>query len=161
MAKKSGSAADKARATAYKALDKRTLNAKIRLARHLKKHPEDEQAQAALAGAGSRKFRTKPNSKGGWVTEKLRNAMLYVPYLTAKGMPIGLRFPEQLGSFLNSHGQSVPLTRTNTKAYAQLVRYQGKAPFHLTPVTVVKKTKDGEEVSLELKHISKLSNFKG
>ena len=161
MGKKSGSAGSKLRFGAYKALDKRTANAKRRLARHLKKHPGDEQAEVALKGVATRKFRTKPNNKGGWVTEKLRSAMVYVPYLTAKGMPIALKFPEQLPTLLNSHSQSVPLIRSNVKGYAQMLRYTGKSPFHPIPVLVSKKVKGQEVTEILVQHTSKLSNFKG
>ena len=161
MGKKSGSAGDKAKFTAYKATGRVTINAKRRLERHLKKHPEDAQAQAALKGVASRKFRTKPNSKGGWVTESLRASMVYVPYLTAKGSPIALKAPEQVEAMLRLHGQNVALTRTNTKGYAQLLKFTKVSDFHQIPVLEVKKVKGQEVTDIVWKHTSKYSNYQG
>lgn len=161
MGKKSGSAGSKLRFTAYKSLDKRTTNAKLRLMRHLKKHPGDAQAEDALKNVGSRTFRTAPKTKGGWVTDTLRSAMLYIPYLTGKGTPIALKFPEQIPSLLHSHSQSIPLTRENVKGFAGALRYSKNAPFMKVPVIERKKVKGEEVLELVVKHTSKLSNFKG
>lgn len=161
MGKKSASAGSKLRAAAYKAKDSRTINAKRRLERHLKKHPEDAQAQAALKGVATRKFRVKPVNKNGWVKETLRASMIYVPYLTGKGQAIALRAPEQLDLMLRTHSQPVALTKTNAKAYAQMLRFTAKSPYHATPVVVTKKVDGQVETEIVLKHTAVTSNFKG
>lgn len=65
MAKLKGNhASKKTQATAYKALVKAGLNKAKKLARHLKKHPNDAQGQAAVKGAREHKGRTAPKRTG-------------------------------------------------------------------------------------------------
>lgn len=62
----------KAQATAYKALDKASVNKTRKLKKHLKKHPNDAQgAEALRSGVG--RTRKTPTNKNGWVTEGIRN----------------------------------------------------------------------------------------
>lgn len=161
MGKKSGSAGDKAQFGAYKTTNRAVVNAKRRIERHLKKHPEDAQAQAALKGVATKTLRSKPNTKGGWVTESLRSSMVYIPYLTAKGSPIALKAPEQVEAMLRLHGQGAPLTRINTKGYAQLLKFTKVSDFHQIPVLEVKKVKGQEVTDIVWKHTSKYSNYQG
>lgn len=161
MGKKSSSAGDKLRFGSYKTGNRAVLNAKRRLERHLKKHPEDAQAQSALKGVATRTLRSKPNNKGGWVTETLRATMVYVPYLTAKGTPIVLKAPEQAEAMLRLYGQGVPLTKTNTKAYAQMLKFTKVSAFHPVPVVEVKKVKGQDVATTVWKHTAKESNYQG
>lgn len=71
MAKKGSTAGQKTRYAAYKAKDTVTKNAKLRLARHLKKHPDDAQAQAATP----RRTRKTPTARLGWVKDNVRSAL--------------------------------------------------------------------------------------
>lgn len=65
MAKLKGNhASKKSQATAYKMLCKAGKNKALKLARHLKKHPSDGQAQAAVKGARDYKGRTQPKRTG-------------------------------------------------------------------------------------------------
>ena len=161
MGKKSGSAGSKARFGAYQTTGRAVANAKRRLERHLKKHPEDTQATKALSGVTTRKFRTKPTTKGGWVIESLRSSMVYVPYLTGKGLPIVLKSPEQAEAMLRIHGQPVALTKTNVRGYAQMLKFTRNSAFHPVPTTEIKKV-DGQDVAVVVwKHTTKLSNYQG
>lgn len=74
MAKKGSSAGQKSRYAAYKAKDSVTKNAARALARHLKKHPNDEQALGAQA-KGVGRTRKTPTARCGWVTDGVRAAM--------------------------------------------------------------------------------------
>lgn len=161
MGKKSGSAGDKAKFSAYKTTNRVVVNAKRKIERHLKKHPEDAQAQAALKNVATKKLRTKPNNKGGWVTESLRSTMVYIPYLTGKGSPITLKAPEQVEAMLRLYGQGVALTKTNTKGYAQMLKFTKVSSFHQVPVVEVKKVKGQEVATTVWKHTSKDSNYQG
>ena len=71
MAKKGSTAGKKNRYAAYKAKDSVTKNAARKLARHQKKHPNDEQAKSATAG----RARKTPNARCGWVTDGVRDAL--------------------------------------------------------------------------------------
>lgn len=71
MAKKGSNAGQKGRYAAYKAKDNVTKNAKRKLERHLKKHPNDAQAQAASPG----RTRKTPNVRCGWVTDGVKDAL--------------------------------------------------------------------------------------
>lgn len=59
---------DKEQYNAYATLLKRAKNRKTRLARHLKKHPEDTQALTALGTDGTQKV--NPSTKGNFPDEK-------------------------------------------------------------------------------------------
>ena len=161
MGKKSGSAGDKAKFGAYKATNRAVVNAKRKIERHLKKHPEDAQAQAALKNVATKKLRAKPGNKGGWVTESLRSTMVYIPYLTGKGSPIALKAPEQVEAMLRLYGQGVALTKTNTKGYAQMLKFTKVSAFYQVPVVEVKKVKGQEVATTVWKHTSKESNYQG
>ena len=71
MAKKGSTAGKKNRYAAYKAKDSVTKNAARKLARHQKKHPNDEQAKSATAG----RTRKTPTARCGWVSDGLKAAL--------------------------------------------------------------------------------------
>ena len=71
MAKKGSTAGQKMRYAAYKAKDNVTKNAKRKLERHLKKHPDDAQAQVAVP----RRTRKTPTARCGWVKDNVKNAL--------------------------------------------------------------------------------------
>lgn len=59
---------DKEQYGAYKAKSSRSVNRTAKLKRHLKKHPEDAQAQAALKTDGKQK--EQPNQTGHYPARK-------------------------------------------------------------------------------------------
>lgn len=62
----------KSQATAYKVLDKASVNKTRKLKKHLKNHPNDTQgAEALRVGVG--RTRKNPINKNGWVSEGIRN----------------------------------------------------------------------------------------
>ena len=71
MAKKGSTAGQKLRYSAYKAKDNVTKNAKRKLERHLKKHPNDAQAAAATP----RRTRKTPTARFGWVKDGVKDAL--------------------------------------------------------------------------------------
>lgn len=73
MAKKQRSESQKAQATTYKG--RYEANRRRKLESHLKRQPNDEQAQAALNNIAYR--RKKPNTQGGWVAKHLRESPLF------------------------------------------------------------------------------------
>lgn len=103
-----------------------------RLVRHLKKHPNDEQANEALKSNKVESTRKSSINKLGWTSSN-------------KDLDTLLR-----SKFVGS------VTKELLTKHAQIISFCKKAPFLLSPVLV--STKEGP--SLELKHISKLSNFK-
>jgi hypothetical protein len=74
MAKKGSTAGQKGRYAAYKAKDNVTKNAKRKLERHLKKHPNDTQGKNALE-KGVGRTRKTPNTRLGWVSEGVKDAL--------------------------------------------------------------------------------------
>ena len=65
MAKQKGNHnSDKEQYAAYKAMSKRSVNRRAALARHMKKHPNDEVALTASKQDGEQ--RSKPNVKGNF-----------------------------------------------------------------------------------------------
>lgn len=157
MSKLKGGPNRKARYSAYASKGNFTKNAKRKLARHLRKHPEDQQAVVALAGVNSRKIRTKPTAKLGWVKESLRSAMAFVPYLNSKGQVIVIKSVEHFNQVSTTYAQSIPVTRQSAKQYAQLKRFEKVSPFHKAASFVHK----NDKVVIEFTHDSKLSNFTG
>lgn len=103
-----------------------------RLTRHLKKHPNDEQAEVALKANKVESTRKASTNKLGWTSSN-------------KELDTVLR-----SKFVGS------ITKELLTQYAQIISFCKKVPFQLSPVLV--STKNGP--TLELKHISKLSNFK-
>lgn len=103
-----------------------------RLVRHLKKHPNDEQANEALKANKTESTRKSSVNKLGWTSSN-----------------------KELDTILRSKFVGSVTKELLTK-HAQIISFCKKAPFHLMPVLV--STKEG--VTLQLKHTSKLSNFK-
>lgn len=123
----------------YSAKGSFKANALRKIAKHLKKHPNDSQAATALKNVPAAPTRNSPNNKNGWVTESVRGFMSHLPFLT----------PLQ-GKTYATH---VAATKSNLKAYALIRKFVKNNPFHPTLV-LNKKTND-----YEWKHVSKLSNF--
>lgn len=73
MAKRNQSASDKAHASQY--ANRYEANRRRKLEAHLRKQPNDEQAQAALKNITYR--RKKPGTQGGWVAKHLRETPLF------------------------------------------------------------------------------------
>lgn len=161
MAKLKPQAGHKAKYSRYQQKGSLTKNARMKLERHLKKHPQDEQAQEALKHVAGKAVRKKPQSKLGWVKEGLRNNMVYLPYLTAKGTPIAAQHPDQFERLIKTHCQNVALTRSNVTGYAQLFRFVNRVPFQKTAEFETIKVNGESVVVVKMKHTSKLSNFKG
>ncbi len=122
-------------------------NALRKVQRHLKKHPNDTQAQKALKSVPGSPTRKKPLNKGGWVSEDVRSFMSHLPFLT----------PMQ-GRVYN---QQVVATKTNVTSYAQIRKFLKASPFMKTLVLIEQLNEETkEEVLLPMwKHTSKLSNF--
>lgn len=123
----------------YNAKGSFKANALRKIAKHLKKHPNDSQASTALKNVPASPTRKSPNNKNGWVTESVRGFMSHLPFLT----------PLQ-GKTYATH---VAATKSNLKAYALIRKFVKNNPFHTTLV-VDKKTNE-----YSWKHVSKLSNF--
>ena len=157
MSKLKPGAGRKAKFTSYAMKGNFSKNAKRKLAKHLKAHPNDQQAVTALAGVASRKIRTKPVAKLGWVKESLRAAMAFVPYLNSKGQVIVIKSVEHFSQVANTYSQPIPVTRSAAKAYARIKKKKKVAPFRKVATFVHK----GGEVALEYVHDSKLNNFTG
>ena len=68
MSKKKTSTGKKGRYTSYKVSNRLVTNATKKLERHLRKHPNDVQNTTALRSVTSKKHRSTPNKKLGWVT---------------------------------------------------------------------------------------------
>lgn len=140
----------------YSQQDRRTKNAALKLARHLKKHPKDAQAIEASANVSSQTFRKKPVSKGGWVKEGLRASMVYVPLFNNKGHAIDYNLNNQ-EKVSRDLAQPIPLTKSNVKAYARILAFTRKNPFQ----KVATFTTDAEgQIAIAMMHTSKQSNFK-
>ena len=77
MAKLKPSATKKTRNASYALKGNAEKNAKLKLARHLKKHPNDKQAQAAV-GKTVRKRKT-PIARLGWVKDSVKDTMAPTP----------------------------------------------------------------------------------
>lgn len=108
------------------------LNRKKRLERHLKKHPEDIQAQAALTINKTVSTRKSSNNKLGWMSSNRTLETI----LRAK--------------FVGS------ITKESVTSYARILKFIKNSPFHQL-ATIVNIDKS---VGVVLKHTSKLSNFK-
>lgn len=77
MAKLKPSATKKSRNASYALKGHAEKNAKLKLARHLKKHPNDAQAAAALGKTGRK--RKTPTTRLGWVTDSIKDTMAPTP----------------------------------------------------------------------------------
>lgn len=69
MSKKASYKGKKLFAT-YKTKGSFIANRKIKIERHLKAHPEDTVAQAAIKAPGA--YRKAPESKGGWIKDDVK-----------------------------------------------------------------------------------------
>ena len=78
MSKLKPSAGKKSKYTAYTAKGSAAKNAKLKLQRHLKKHPNDDQAAAALK-AGVNSTRKTSGSRLGWVQDDVKSFLGHTP----------------------------------------------------------------------------------
>ena len=78
MSKLKPTAAKKSRYTAYTAKGSAAKNAKLKLERHLKKHPNDEQGAAALK-AGVNSTRKPSGVRLGWLQEEVKTFLGHTP----------------------------------------------------------------------------------
>lgn len=77
MSKLKPGAGKKAKHTSYSMLNKATINKQKRVAKHLRKHPNDVQSQGATKATGH--TRKKPTARLGWVKESLKATMSPTP----------------------------------------------------------------------------------
>lgn len=78
MSKLKPSAGKKAKHTAYNAKGSALKNTKRKLERHLKKHPNDEQAAAVLK-SGVNAIRKPSGTRLGWVQEEVKSFLNHTP----------------------------------------------------------------------------------
>ena len=78
MAKLKPGAGKKAKYSLYSSKGRDTINAKRKLEAHIKKYPNDLQAQQALKNGVGRTRKT-PNEQLGWVKEDIKNAFGATP----------------------------------------------------------------------------------
>ena len=112
------------------------INRQKRIARHLKKFPNDAQAQEALANSSANNQPTRKASKekSGWLTSN-----------------------KSLGELIKSKFTGT-ITKEEAKRWAIFVKTSKKVMFWKTPVTTFAALGDS---SMQMKHISTMSNFKG
>lgn len=147
MGKKVATKGDKLKYDLYQSKGSFLINKKRKLAKHMRLHPNDLQSKEAKLVF----TRKAPNNKLGWLTESIKkDVMVTVPYLSSKGNPINLKFPEQLETLTRTFGQAIPITRSSAMGFAQVAKFLRKAPYRLTLVPV--KTKDN--VDFQWKHIA-------
>lgn len=126
MAKKGSNPGAKAQYAAYKAKGSATKNKARKLAKHLKKHPNDAQAQEVVRTGVVGHKRKNPTAKNGWVTEGVRD---YVKKYT-------LAFDD----FTLTYKELPTIGRYNSMKVAQILRLSRKAA-NLPPVFVHKNKK--------------------
>ena len=112
------------------------INRQKRIARHLKKFPNDAQAQEALANssANNQPTRKNPKEKLGWLTSN-----------------------KSLGELIKSKFIGT-VTKEEAKRWAVFVKTSKKVMFWKSPVAVF--DKEGNS-SIQMKHISTMNNLKG
>jgi len=119
---------------AYKLSNRRAANKARKIAKHVKKHPNDAMAAQAINAAKGAKFRSKPNKKLGWVTEtvKARYAGTY-PKVTLGGIALP--------------SVATSLTRQNAVDYAQVLKLESRV--HMSYVLDTK----GKDPQYVLRHV--------
>lgn len=119
-----------AKVSAYKLANRYAINRKMKLERHLRKHPEDAQAVAALKANRQTPLRKTPKAKLGWLAN-------------AAGAKIVSRFIGQP-------------RKQAAKSLAGILSFVGKQQFMLSPVLVAGAD---NSTYIVWKHMSKKSNF--
>lgn len=109
------------------------INRLKRLTKHLKLHPNDEQAKESLDSNKTLSTRKPSQNKGGWISSN-------------KAIETILR-----SKFIGN------ISKEALKKHAQILKFSTNAPFMKIPVL----HKVGEDMIYIWKHTSKLSNFKG
>lgn len=122
------------KANTYQSSNRFALNRERKIARHLRKHPNDAQAQVALETKVSEPTRKAPKEKLGWLTSN-----------KSLGESIKSKF---IGS----------ITKDEAKRWATFTKLSKKVMFWKTPVVTF--NAEGES-HLAMKHVNKSSNFKG
>ena len=118
----------------YQANNRFEINRLRKIQKHLKKHPEDAQAQAALSANKTAPTRKASKEKLGWLTSN-------------KG----------LGESIKSKFTGT-ITKQEAGNWAKFIKLSKKVLFWQAPVVTY--DKQGAPV-LTMKHTNKLSNFKG
>ena len=118
----------------YQANNRFEINRLRKIQKHLKKHPEDAQAQAALSANKTAPTRKASKEKLGWLTSN-------------KG----------LGESIKSKFTGT-VTKKEAGNWAKFIKLSKKVLFWQAPVVTY--DKQGAPI-LTMKHTSKLSNFKG
>lgn len=118
----------------YQANNRYEINRKRRLEKHLRKHPEDAQARASLTSGSTNPTRKASKEKLGWLTKN-----------------------KNLGETIKSKFIGT-VTKQEANNWAKFIKLSKKVLFWTSPVTTYKE--DGAPVTT-LKHVNKLSNFKG
>ena len=118
----------------YQANNRFEINRLRKIQKHLKKHPEDAQAQAALSANKTAPTRKASKEKLGWLTSN-------------KG----------LGESIKSKFTGT-ITKQEAGNWAKFIKLSKKVLFWQAPVVTY--DKQGAPI-LTMKHTSKLSNFKG
>ena len=114
MAKKSTTKTE-TKTTSFKS----TANAKRRVERHLKKHPNDAQASTALSNGIS--DRKKPNTRMGWVQESLKSTMHPKPV----SRHVGREYAQMLK--LTKKVAQTALTKEQRKTFKVITPFDPKA----------------------------------
>ena len=118
----------------YQANNRFEINRLRKIQKHLKKHPEDAQAQAALSANKTAPTRKASKEKLGWLTSN-----------------------KSLGENIKSKFNGT-VTKQEAGNWAKFIKLSKKVLFWQAPVVTYDKL--GAPV-LTMKHTNKLSNFKG
>ena len=118
----------------YQANNRFEINRLRKIQKHLKKHPEDAQAQAALSANKTAPTRKASKEKLGWLTSN-----------------------KNLGENIKSKFNGT-VTKQEASNWAKFIKLSKKVLFWQAPVVTY--DKQGAPI-LTMKHTNKLSNFKG
>jgi hypothetical protein len=97
--------------TAYKNLGRFAKNRKAKLERHLKKHPDDAAAKAALAKAEGSSPRRKTPNQSVWSSTARQKAQLYKMAGLNGNIGLGGKFELDHKSDLIGHGLEIATSR--------------------------------------------------
>lgn len=118
----------------YQANNRFEINRLRKIQKHLKKHPQDQQATATLSIKSANPTRKASKEKLGWLTTN-----------------------KNLGESIKSKFIGT-VTKQEASNWAKFIKLSKKVLFWKTPVVTYDKL--GAPI-LTMKHTSKLSNFKG
>lgn len=139
--KKSASASKKAQATAYKAVIKAGKNKLAKIQRHLKKHPSDSQATAAVKTARDHTGRKEPKRMGArlnpFVGERdqmaLAEQMIDLKQVTREAATIKNRSLNLLNGRISALGKRVQEGARKARAAANEALYDRKGKLFAKP----------------------------